>query len=87
MLCRWWIFDKQGLFLCVYEQRDKFKYVIEKGIQGKNNVIRDFSSCVVKKSNGCDILKAEIKNEEKKLYIPVHIVYVPVKGHNEIINC
>ena len=49
--------------------------------------MRDFSSCVVKKSNGCDILKAEIKNEEKKLYIPVHIVYVPVKGHNEIINC
>ena len=33
----------------------------------KNNVIRDLSSCVIKKFNGYSILKAEIKDEEKKV--------------------
>ena len=38
------ILSKKNLFLCVYEQRDKFRYyVIKKGVQGKNNVMRDLS--------------------------------------------
>ena len=40
---------KKGLFLRVYERRDKFRYVIKKGAQGKCKNIRDLSSCVIQK--------------------------------------
>ena len=56
---------KKGFFLRVYEERDKFRYIIEKGVKGKNKIVRDLSSCVIQKFNGCDILKSEIKKEEK----------------------
>ena len=67
---------KKNLFLQVYEQRDKFRYVIKKGVQGKNKVIRDLSLCVIKKLDSYDILKAEIKGEE--FHILIDIVYIPV---------
>ena len=66
MLFIYLFITKKNLFLQVYEQRDKFRYVIKKGVQGKNKVIRDLSSSVIKKFDSYDILKAEIKGEEKK---------------------
>ena len=47
----------------------------------------DLSFCVIKKFNGYNILKAEIKDEEKKVHQPIDIVYNPIKKSNEIINC
>ena len=35
------ILSKEKLFLRVYEQHNKFRYVIEKGVQGKNEVIQE----------------------------------------------
>ena len=35
------ILSKEKLFLRVYEQRNKFRYVNEKGVQGKNEVIQE----------------------------------------------
>ena len=49
--------------------------------------MRDLSYCVINKFNGYNILKAEIKDEEKKVHQPIDIVYVPIKNSNEIINC
>ena len=66
MLFIYLFITKKNLFLQVYEQRDKFRYIIKKGVQGKNKVIRDLSSSVIKKFDSYDILKAEIKGEEKK---------------------
>ena len=45
------IFLQKNLFLRVQEQHDKFRFIIKKRAQGKNNVIRDLSSCVIKKFN------------------------------------
>ena len=87
MLFIYLFITKKNLFLQVYEQRDKFRYVIKKGAQGKNKVIRDLSSCVIKKFDSYDILKAEIKGEEKKNHILIDIVYIPVNRSNETINC
>ena len=56
---------KKGFFLRVYEERDKFRCIIEKDVKGKNKNIRDLSSFVIQKFNSCDILKPEIKKEEK----------------------
>ena len=70
---------KKKVFLRVYKQRDKFRYIIEKGTQGKNQVIRDLSSCIIKKCNGYDTIKIEMKNPEKNQHEPIDIVYVPIK--------
>ena len=63
--------EMKGLFLSVYERRDKFRYVIKKGTQGKNNIIRDLSSSVVQKFNGYEILKVQLKSEEKRCHEPI----------------
>ena len=44
-------------------------------------------SSVIKKFNGYDILKAEIKGEEKKQHAPIDIVCIPVKGSDKTTNC
>ena len=79
-------YSLKKLFSRVYEQRNKFRYVIEKGVQGKNNVTFDLSLCLITKFNGCDILKAQIKGEKKQA-VPIDIVYIPVKGSDETLNC
>ena len=56
----------KGLFLRVYERRDKFQYIIKKECMIKIRNIRGLPSCVVQKFNGYDILKSELKNEEKR---------------------
>ena len=70
--------EKKDLFLRVYERRDKFRYLIKKGVHGKNKVIRGLSSCVVKKFNGYEIMKKSLQHKEKKDSDPVHIVYESV---------
>ena len=77
--CKWNFGEKKiYIFLRIYEQCDKFKYVIKKGTQGKNKVKRDLSSCIISSFNGYDILKAVMKCEQKELYTPSDVVYVPV---------
>ena len=58
-------YSLKKLFSRVYEQRNKFRYVIEKGVQGKNNVTFDLWLCLITKFNGCAILKAQTKGEKK----------------------
>ena len=77
-------FDEKKLFLRVYEQRDKFRYVIKKGVQGKNKIIRDLSSCAIKKIYGYNIINAEVKTDEKTLHEPIDIVYIPIKRRMEL---
>ena len=43
---------QKKLFLHFYEQQDKFRYIIKKSAQGKNQVMHDLSACVIKKFNG-----------------------------------
>ena len=62
-------------------------YDIKIYVQEKNSVIRDLSPCVIKKFDGYVTLKVEIKAEQKKQHVPIDIVYIPVKGHDETINC
>ena len=62
---------EQNLFLPVYEQQDKFCFVIKKDVQGKNKVIHYLSSCIIKKFNGDNVTKAEIKSDEKTLQEPI----------------
>ena len=42
---------KHGLFLRIYELKDKFRYLIKQDSE-KKTVMRDLSSCGVEKCNG-----------------------------------
>ena len=64
---------------------NRFRYIIKKGVRGKNNIIRDLSSCVIQKFNGYEILKHQLKDQEKQFHEPVDIIYKPVDDNSSIV--
>ena len=79
-----WAFSKKSLFLGVYERHNKFRYIIKKGVQGKNKNIQDLWPCVIQKFNGYSILKCEIKKEEKQFHEHIDALYEPVDDRKPI---
>ena len=73
--CQWFFRKKRNLFLRVYERRDKCRYLIKKGVHGKNKVISGLSSCVMQKFSGFEIMKNDLQYKEKKHFEPTDIVY------------
>ena len=69
------LLETKGFFLRVYKKRDKFRYVIKKGVSGKNNIICHLSLCVIQKFNGYEILKHQLKDQENQFHEPVGIIY------------
>lgn len=53
-------------------------------MQDKNNIIRCLSSCVIQKFSGYEILKTQLKNEEKRCHEPVDIIYELVNDERSI---
>ena len=45
--------------------------MIKKGIQGKNNVQRDLSACVIQNFIGYEILKIQLKGIVKRNHEPI----------------
>ena len=80
------ILNKYNLFLRVYEQKEKFRYITNTE-KDKRKIIREVSSCVKEKFNGFLIVRVDFDNEIQKNFSPIDIVYEPVKNQNEIINC
>ena len=72
---------KYNFFLNLFERGDKFRFLMKMKIAGKENLMtRNFSSSVIKKFNGYEVIKHELAQEEKKI-IPIGIVYE--LGYNE----
>ena len=78
--------EEKGYFWMVYRRRDKFRYFIKKDVHGKNNVLKDFSACVIQKSQGYEISWQKLKRKQKCFLEPIDIVYELVK-ENENIRC
>ena len=78
---------EKNLFLRVYKKRNKFRYLISKPTTGKNSVIRDLSLCVVEIYNGYQKVKIEKRHCQKVLFEPIDIVYNPVEGPDQNIQC
>ena len=49
----------------MYVRRDNFRYLVKKGVHGKNNLIRGLSALDTKKLNGYEIIE-NIKNIQKR---------------------
>ena len=80
------ILNKNNLFLRVYEQKDKFRYITNTE-KDKKKIVREISSCVKEKFNGFIIFRVDFDQEIQKNFVPIDIIYKPVKNQNEIINC
>ena len=74
----------KGLFFRVYERCDKFRQVIKKASQCKNNITHDLSSCVVQNFNESEVLKVQLKIEKKRCHEPIDIIYEPVNDERSI---
>ena len=67
----------------MFERRDKFRFLIKKGVSGKIKIVRDLSACVIQKFNGYEISNVKFKREQKKkLFYPV---YEPITERKNII--
>ena len=80
------ILNKNNLFLRVYEQKEKFRYITNTK-KDKKKIIREISSCVKEKFNGFIIVRVDFDQEIQKDFSPIDIVYKPVKTENETIDC
>ena len=80
------LLTKYALFLRVYELKDKFRYLIKQDSE-KKTVLRDLSSCIIKRFNGFNIVCVEFRKKLGQSFRPVDIIYKPVTKCNEIINC
>ena len=77
---------EKNLFIRVCEIRTKFRYLIHKLPTGKNQVVRNLSSCVIQKCNGYQVVKIEKKHDIKRKFEPIDIVYDPVQNPTDIIE-
>ena len=78
---------KKNLFLSVYEGRYKFRrYKVEKGVTGKNRVIRGISACVTQKFDSYKIINKSFQKSETKKPLEPHfdIVYERVMDDSPI---
>ena len=80
------ILNKNNLFLRVYEQKEKFRYITNT-LKDKKKIIREISYCVKEKFNGFIIVRVDFDQEIQKDFSPIDIVYKPVKKENETIDC
>ena len=77
---------KYGLFLRIYELKDKFRYLIKQDSENKT-VLRDLSSCVIEKLNDFNIIRVEFSETIRQTYQPIDTIYNPMRKLDEIKNC
>ena len=69
------VLAKHNFFLKFFERRDDFRFQIKKKVEGKNQVTRNLSSCVLEKFNGYNIIKHQLARKEKKGFSAIEVVY------------
>ena len=76
----------KNLFLRVFEQRKKFRYLLKK-LPTKNEVKRELYSCAEERFNGFQVARHLFNKEEKRKFYPFDIVYKPIKRLDKNIEC
>ena len=69
------VLAKHNFFLKFFERRDEFRFQIKKKVEGKNQVTRNLSSCVLEKFHGYEIIKHQLARKEKKGFSAIEVVY------------
>ena len=79
------LLNKNGLFLRVYELKDKFCYLIKQNSE-KKTVQRELSSCIIKKVNGFNIVCIAFNKKLSQTFRPIIIIYKPIKKCDDIVH-
>ena len=79
------ILNKNNLSLGVFELKEKFRSLIKQD-PDKKNVIRELSGCITEKYNGFHIVRLEFAKKPTQKFVPIDIIYKPVRKCTEIIN-
>ena len=58
------VLSKHGFFVRFFEQRNMYRFPIKKNVQGKNKVIRNLSSCVLRKFSGYETIRNDLARKE-----------------------
>ena len=84
------ILNKNNLFLCIFELREKFRCLIKQDSERKN-INKDLSLCIIEKFNGFNIIRIEFERKNMNIKniknAETDIIYKPVKKEDEIIKC
>ena len=65
--------SKHNYFLRIFELKDKYRQLLMKE-PGKQNVVRQLSSCLIEKYNGFQVISIEFDRKKKKIK-PIYIIY------------
>ena len=79
------LLNKHGLFLRVFEPKDKFRYLIKQD-SNKRTVFRDSSSCIVANFNGFNIAYVEFSKKLRQSFCPIDIIYKRANKVDDIIR-
>ena len=74
-------------FLTCFEQRDMFRFLIRKKVQGKNEVTRNLSISVAEKSNGYEMIRQDLARKDRVDIESINIVYELIFDENIPIPC
>ena len=77
---------KNGLFLRVYEQKEKLRYLVKQNSEIKT-LLRELSSCVTEKFHRFNIACVEFSKKLRQPFHPIDIIYKPVNKCDDIVNC
>ena len=81
------VLAKHNYFLKFFERRDTYRFLIKKKVQGKNEVIRNLSSSVLEKFNGYEMIRNNLRSEERAELIPINVVYEPIYDETVPVPC
>ena len=71
------VLAKHVFFLKFFERRNVYRFLIKKKVQGKNEVNRNLSACVLEKFNGYEIIRNDLSRKENIDFKPINVVYEP----------
>ena len=69
------VLAKHNYFVKYFERRNVYKFLIKKNVQGKSEATRSFSSSVLEKFNGYEMIRNDLMVNKKVEVIPTDIVY------------
>ena len=80
------VFEKK-MFLRLFEKKSKFRYLIKKGNEKKNEIKKEVLACIDMHYNGFNV-SCHLCNKDQQIeFQPVDIICKPVKRVDEIIEC
>lgn len=78
---------KHGYFLKFFERHNMYRFLIKKKVQGKNEVTRNLSACILEKVNSYEIIRQNLTRKEKVDFTPINIVYKPSFDESVPVSC